>query len=116
MDLPGVGPKTAAVVLLFRFNRPTFPVDTNILRVARKLGWIREGAGPEDVRAVVERTLPKDPALLLKTHAYLIALGRVTQRGRREDLIARLRDFKPASPAGGPRAGHRSPPRIRRKT
>jgi len=94
MDLPGVGPKSAAVVLLFRFNRPTFPVDTNILRVARKLGWIREGAGPEDVRAVVESTLPKDPALLLKAHAYLIALGRVTQRGRREDLIARLRDFK----------------------
>jgi len=94
MESPGVGPKTAAVMLLFRFNRPTFPVDTNILRVARKLGWIREGAGPEDVRAVVESTLPKDPALLLKAHAYLIALGRVTQRGRRQDLIARLRDFR----------------------
>jgi endonuclease-3 len=93
MELPGVGPKTAAVVLLFRFNRPIFPVDTNILRVARKLGWIWKGAGPEDVRAVVEKTLPKDPALLLKAHAYLIALGRVTQRGRRLDLIARLRDL-----------------------
>ncbi len=93
LELPGVGPKTAAVVLLFRFHRPTFPVDTNILRVARGLGWVGKGADPEDVRAVVERILPRDPALLLKAHAYLIALGRVTQRGRRQDLIDRLRDF-----------------------
>jgi endonuclease-3 len=101
MELPGVGPKTAAVVLLFRFNRPTFPVDTNILRVARDLRWIPRGAGPEDVRAFVERTLPQEPALLLKAHAYLIALGRVTQRGRRQDLIARLRDFRTGyRPAG----------------
>jgi endonuclease-3 len=91
MELPGVGPKTAAVVLLFRFNRPTFPVDTNILRVARGLHWIGKGDGPEDVRAFVERTLPPDPALLLKAHAYLIALGRITQHGRRQDLIAGLR-------------------------
>src|SRR3989454_6171945 len=91
MDLPGVGPKTAAVVLLFRFHRPTFPVDTNILRVARELGWVRRNADPEDVRNLVERTLPRDPALLLKAHAYLIALGRVTQRGRRRDLLDRLR-------------------------
>jgi endonuclease-3 len=93
LELPGVGPKTAAVVLLFRFNRPTFPVDTNILRVARGLGWVGKGGDPEDVRAVVERILPRDPALLLKAHAYLVALGRVTQRGRRQELIDRLRDF-----------------------
>ena len=92
LELPGVGPKTAAVVLLFRFNRPTFPVDTNILRVARGLGWVGKGGDPEDVRAVVEGILPRDPALLLKAHAYLIALGRVTQRGKRQDLIDRLRD------------------------
>ncbi len=93
-ELPGVGPKTAAVVLLFRFSRPTFPVDTNILRVARELGWVRRDADPEDVRAFVERRLPEDPALLLMAHASLIALGRVTQRGRRRDLIQRLRSFR----------------------
>lgn len=91
LELPGVGPKTAAVVLLFRFNRPTFPVDTNILRVARELGWVRKGAGPEDVREFVERTLRSDASLHLKAHAYLIALGRATQRGRRRDVIERLR-------------------------
>ena len=92
LELPGVGHKTAAVVLLFRFHRSTFPVDTNILRVARGLGWVGKGGDPEDVRAVIERILPQDPGLLLKAHAYLIALGRATQRGRRQDLIDRLRD------------------------
>src|SRR5207245_10063372 len=90
-ELPGVGLKSAAVVLLLRFDRPTFPVDTHILRVARELGWVRRNADPEDVRNLVERTLPRDPALLLKAHAYLIALGRATQRGRRRDLLDRLR-------------------------
>ncbi len=92
LELPGVGPKTAAVVLLFRFNRPTFPVDTNILRVARELGWVRKGAGPEEVRDFVERRLRNDAALHLKAHAYLIALGRATQRGRRWDILDKLRD------------------------
>lgn len=91
MDLPGVGPKTAAVVLLFRFNRPTFPVDTNILRVARELGWVRRSAGPEAVRDFVERRLRNDSALHLRAHAYLIALGRATQRGRRRDVLEKLR-------------------------
>ncbi len=91
LELAGVGPKTAAVVLLFRFNRPTFPVDTNILRVARELGWVRKSAGPEDVRQFVEGRLRNDAALHLKAHAYLIALGRFTQRGRRRDILDRLR-------------------------
>jgi len=91
LELPGVGPKTAAVVLLFRFGRPTFPVDTNILRVARALGWVRQRANPEAVRDFVERHLPDDARVLLRAHAYLIALGRVTQRGRRQDMIRRLR-------------------------
>jgi endonuclease III len=52
------------VVLLFRFGRPVFPVDTNILRVARKVGWVSENAGPEEVRLLIERILPQDPRLL----------------------------------------------------
>jgi len=91
LELPGVGPKTAAVVLLFRFQRPTFPVDTNILRVAKELGWVPKSAHPEDVRRFVERRLPKDPVLHLRAHACLIALGRATQRGRRRDILERLR-------------------------
>lgn len=105
LELAGVGPKTAAVVLLFRFNRPTFPVDTNILRVARELGWVRGRADPEDVRHLVERTLGSDPAVLLRAHAYLIALGRATQRGRRRDLIERLMNSRASHPARPRRQG-----------
>lgn len=91
LELPGVGPKTAAVVLLFRFNRPMFPVDTNILRVARELGWVGKRADAEDVRPLVERILPPDPHVYKKAHAYLLVLGRATQRGRNRRLLERLR-------------------------
>lgn len=115
LELPGVGPKTAAVVLLFRFGRPTFPVDTNILRVARELGWVSRRAGAEDVRHFVERRLPEDPGLLLKAHAYLITLGRITQRGRRRDMIRELRKSSglqtPLKPPGQVRIG-RTPAQI----
>lgn len=90
LELPGVGPKSAAVVLLFRYGRPKFPVDTNVLRVARRLGWVRT-ADPEQVRIRVERALGADPDALLRAHAYLLALGRATQRGRRADLWERLK-------------------------
>ena len=39
-SLPGVGPKTAACVLLFSLGRPAFPVDTHVWRVARRIGLI----------------------------------------------------------------------------
>jgi endonuclease-3 len=38
--LPGVGPKTAACVLLFSLKRPAFPVDTHVLRVSKRLGLV----------------------------------------------------------------------------
>ena len=74
VDLPGVGPKSAAVVLLFRYRRPKFPVDTNILRVACNLGWVRR-RDPEAVRVLVEGVLGPDPELLLRAHADLLVLG-----------------------------------------
>ncbi len=90
LSLPGLGPKSAAVVLLFRYGRPKFPVDTNILRVARQLGWVRR-ADPEEVRRQVERALGADPEALLRAHADLLALGRATQRGRGHHLWRRLK-------------------------
>lgn len=39
-ELPGVGPKTAACVLLFSLGRPALPVDTHVYRVAKRLGLI----------------------------------------------------------------------------
>lgn len=47
--LPGVGRKTAACVLLFAYGKPEVPVDTHVSRVATRLGWLRPGAGFEEL-------------------------------------------------------------------
>ena len=46
VGLPGVGPKTAACVLLFSLGRPLMPVDTHVHRLARRLDLIDAGSGP----------------------------------------------------------------------
>ena len=50
LSLPGVGPKTAAVVLLFAFGHPFMPVDTHVYRVSRRLGIVAEEANIETGR------------------------------------------------------------------
>ncbi len=44
ISLRGVGPKTAACVLLFSLDQPYFPMDTHVHRVARRLAWPPRGA------------------------------------------------------------------------
>jgi endonuclease III len=57
-QLKGVGPKTAAIVMLFTFNRPAFPVDTHIHRIARRVGLVppRTSAAktPERLQEIVD--------------------------------------------------------------
>jgi endonuclease-3 len=53
-DLPGVGPKTAACVLLFSLHRAAFPVDTHVLRVSRRLGLIRPKTTMERAHEIFE--------------------------------------------------------------
>jgi len=72
--LPGVGPKTAAIVLLFAFGRPAFPVDTHIHRVARRLGLIPGRATRERAHELLEALIP--PAIYYPFHINLIAHGR----------------------------------------
>ncbi len=79
-DLPGVGGKTAACVLLFALNRPAMPVDTHIHRILRRLGWIRANGTPEEAQKVLETGL--SPALLYHAHVLLIAHGRRTCTAR----------------------------------
>ena len=59
-DLPGVGPKTAAVVLSFALGMPAMPVDTHIHRVARRLGLIRPETSADDAHDVLEEIVPPD--------------------------------------------------------
>lgn len=74
LSIPGVGPKTAAIVLLFAFGRPAFPVDTHIYRVTRRLELIPPRATREQAHVLLEQAIP--PELYYPLHLNLIALGR----------------------------------------
>jgi endonuclease-3 len=78
LSLPGVGRKTAYVVLLFGFGRPFFPVDTHIARVTARLGLTDGKGDPHDVLAPL---VP--PGEELELHLQLIRLGRELCRARR---------------------------------
>jgi endonuclease-3 len=58
-DLDGVGPKTAAIVLLFSLGRPAFPVDTHVHRVSRRLGLIEERTNAEKAHQLLEAQIPQ---------------------------------------------------------
>ncbi len=74
LQLPGVGPKTADVLLLFCAEQPTIPVDTHVNRVAKRLGFAPAEGGYETVRESLQSLYnPKD---FLAVHVLLIALGR----------------------------------------
>jgi len=74
MEMQGVGPKTADVVLLFSANKPTVPVDTHVNRVSKRLGLAPENGGYEAVRVSLQQFFESRDFLLV--HLLLIALGR----------------------------------------
>jgi endonuclease-3 len=59
LTLPGVGPKTADIVLSYGFGEPAIAVDTHILRVSRKAGFVREEAKPAEVKEALQGALPR---------------------------------------------------------
>jgi endonuclease-3 len=77
----GVGPKTAACVLLFSCRKPAFPVDTHILRIARRLHWVKTQETSESFQERVQDLIPKEWVYSL--HINLIAHGRAVCRPRR---------------------------------
>jgi endonuclease III len=74
MSLPGVGPKTAAVVLSFSLGRDAMPVDTHVHRVARRLGWIPPTASAERADRILHELIPD--GMRTELHVALIRLGR----------------------------------------
>jgi endonuclease-3 len=72
-ELPGVGRKTANVVLNSAFGMPTMPVDTHIFRVSNRLGLAR-GENPRAVEEGLLRVIP--PEYLLHAHHWLLLHGR----------------------------------------
>jgi endonuclease-3 len=72
--LPGVGPKTAACVLLFSLGRPAFPVDTHVWRVTRRVGLIGPKVTADAAHTALERQIP--PEWRHTMHLDLIRHGR----------------------------------------
>ncbi len=79
-DLPGVGRKTAACVLIFTFDRPEIPVDTHVKRVGARLGLFREGASFDEAHDEMLAITPPEDAYEL--HVNLIRHGRALCRPR----------------------------------
>ena len=74
LDIHGVGPKTAAIVLLFSMGIPAFPVDTHIYRVTGRIGIRSENISVEKTHSYLESHIPEDAYYDL--HLNLIRLGR----------------------------------------
>jgi endonuclease III len=76
----GVGPKTAACVLLFAVGMPVVPVDTHVHRVANRIGIIDEGTNAVDAHDELLTIVSPDDAY--RFHMHLIQHGRATCRAR----------------------------------
>jgi endonuclease-3 len=82
-DLPGVGRKTAACVLLFSYGRPEVPVDTHVYRVGTRLGLWPERTSLERAHDELLRIVPPEDAY--EFHVLLIRHGRRTCTARNPD-------------------------------
>jgi len=79
--LKGVGPKTLHCLLLFGLRREAFPVDTHILRIGKRLGFIPEWMDAEKAHDWMSPVIPKQKSLSL--HLNLIRFGRVVCKARK---------------------------------
>ena len=80
MALPGVGPKTAAIVLCFGYGMPAFPVDTHIHRVGKRLGFLPEKISANNAHPAMEAIVP--PEEYYPFHLQMIYHGRAICKAR----------------------------------
>jgi len=73
-EIKGVGPKTAAIVLLFALGLPAFPVDTHVHRVTKRLGLIERSVSRERAHEILEAAMPAETYYAF--HLNLIRHGR----------------------------------------
>ncbi len=73
-SLPGVGPKTAACVLVFSMGRAAFPIDTHVHRIVKRLGWVSDNAPAERVHRELTPKIPPD--IRYDLHVAFIEHGR----------------------------------------
>ena len=80
-SLPGVGPKTAAIILCFSLGMPAMPVDTHIYRVSKRLGLIGPKVSADAAHDILEPMTPPDDVFAF--HVYLIRHGRQVCKAQR---------------------------------
>jgi endonuclease-3 len=80
-SINGIGPKTAAIVLLFCYDRPAFPVDTHVHRVTGRLGLRPDALSADDTHTLMEALCP--PGAEGPFHLNLIRHGREVCAARR---------------------------------
>jgi endonuclease-3 len=90
--LPGVGRKTANVILSVAFDKPAMPVDTHVHRVARRIGLVKNARTPLETEKQLTRYIPKH--YLSKAHHWLILHGRYVCQARKPKCdICGIKDF-----------------------
>ncbi|MFP4116745.1 MAG: endonuclease III domain-containing protein [Candidatus Aenigmatarchaeota archaeon] len=94
-ELPGIGPKSAAVILNFTFGKEAFPVDTHVFRVTKRLGLIPEKSTREKAHEILEEKIPGERKQ--EFHINLIKHGREICKARKplcgECLLSKICDF-----------------------
>jgi endonuclease-3 len=83
VSIDGVGPKTAACVLLFSMGLPAMPVDTHVHRVATRVGLIEPGATANAAHAKLESLIGDNADRVYRLHVEIIAHGRAVCQARR---------------------------------
>ena len=100
--LPGVGRKTASVVLNTAFGEPTIAVDTHIFRVANRTG-LAPGKNVDEVERRLEKFVPDE--FRKDAHHWLILHGRYVCKARKPECwrctIAPWCEYRPKTPAPG---------------
>jgi endonuclease-3 len=95
-DIPGIGPKTAAVILCFHFKKPVIPVDTHVHRLSQRFGLVPEGCSRTRTHEILERIVPD--GIKYGFHILLITHGRETCKARNhvdsENCFERCKYYK----------------------
>ncbi len=74
MEFEGIGPKSAAVIVAFAFQKPSFPIDTHIFRVIKRIPLIPENTSYENAHIMMEGEVPEE--LKIPFHMQIITHGR----------------------------------------
>jgi endonuclease-3 len=80
MQLPGVGAKTASIVLAYAYGVPTIAVDTHVNRISKRLGIVAGNSKPERTQEILEKIIPEKYQIMV--NHLLVTFGKDVCRPR----------------------------------